>query len=428
VTWEFRTEPDFEEKLEWARAFVRDEVMPLEVLDTDDAGLRELLRPLQEEVRKQGLWAVFLPPHLGGSGWGQVQMALLSEVLGEALWAPTVFGSRAPDSGNAELLAVGASAAQRDRYLRPLLDGEIRSCFAMTEPDAGSDPTRIATSARPDGDGWLISGHKWFASNASVAAFLLVMCVTDPDAAPRKGQSIFLVPRGAPGLTVVRNIPALDDHNPYFRAPQPDQHAELLLEDVRVTRENLVGELGQGWELAQARLGPGRIHHCMRWIGQANRAFRMLCERAVSREAGGSRLADKQLIQHYVAQSAAQMQAARLMTLHAAWVIDTQGIGAARTDISMIKFFGAQVLHDVIDRALQVHGSLGYSADMPLEWMYRLARAARIYDGPDEIHEALVARRLLRQFTPVRVPSEHIPTRRLVAERRLGTVTVPERV
>jgi len=427
VTWEFRTEPDFEEKLEWARAFVRDEVMPLEVLDTDDAGLRELLRPLQAEVRKQGLWAVFLPPHLGGSGWGQVQMALLSEVLGEALWAPTVFGSRAPDSGNAELLAVGASAAQRDRYLRPLLDGEIRSCFAMTEPDAGSDPTRIATSARPDGDGWLISGHKWFASNASVAAFLLVMCVTDPDAAPRKGQSIFLVPRGTPGLTVVRNIPALDDHNPYFRAPQPDQHAELLLEDVRVTRENLVGELGQGWELAQARLGPGRIHHCMRWIGQANRAFRMLCERAVSREAGGSRLADKQLIQHYVAQSAAQMQAARLMTLHAAWVIDTQGIGAARTDISMIKFFGAQVLHDVIDRALQVHGSLGYSADMPLEWMYRLARAARIYDGPDEIHEALVARRLLRQFAPVRVPSEHIPTRRLAAERRLGTVTVPER-
>ena len=159
MTWEFRTEPDFEEKLEWARAFVRDEVMPLEVLDTDDAGLRELIRPLQEEVRKQGLWAVFLPPHLGGSGWGQVKMALLSEVLGEALWAPTVFGSRAPDSGNAELLAVGATAAQRDRYLRPLLDGEIRSCFAMTEPDAGSDPARITTTARPDGVGWLISGH-----------------------------------------------------------------------------------------------------------------------------------------------------------------------------------------------------------------------------------------------------------------------------
>jgi len=253
------------------------------------------------------------------------------------------------------------------------------------------------------------------------------MCVTDRDAPSRKGQSIFLVPRGTPGLTVVRNIPALDDHNPYFRAPQPDQHAEVLLEDVRVTRENLVGELGQGWELAQARLGQGRIHHCMRWIGQANRAFRMLCERAVSREAGGSRLADKQLIQHYVAQSAAQMQAARLMTLHAAWVIDTEGIEAARTDISMIKFFGAQVLHDVIDRALQVHGSLGYSADMPLEWMYRLARAARIYDGPDEIHEALVARRLLKQVTPVQVPSEHIPTRRLAAERRLGAAPVPER-
>jgi acyl-CoA dehydrogenase len=423
VTWEFRTEPEFEERLEWARAFLRDEVMPLEVLNTDEAGLRALIKPLQEEVRRQGLWAVFLPPHLGGSGWGQVRMALLSE----ALWGPTVFGSRAPDSGNAELLAHGATATQRERYLRPLLDGDIRSCFAMTEPDAGSDPTRISTTARPDGDGWLISGHKWFASNASVAEFLLVMCVTDPDAPVRASQSIFLVPRGAPGLNVVRNIPALDDHNPYLRAPQPDQHAEVLLEDVRVTRENLVGKLGQGWQLAQARLGPGRIHHCMRWIGQANRAFRMLCERAMSRETGGSRLADKQLIQHYVAQSAAHMQAARLMTLHAAWVIDDQGIEAARTDISMVKFFGAQVLHDVIDRALQVHGSLGYSADMPLEWMYRLARAARIYDGPDEIHEALVARRLLKQFAPTAVPTEHIPTRRLAAERRLGIVTVPER-
>ncbi len=417
MTWEFCTEPDFEEKLEWTRSFVRDEVMPLEVLDVDDARLRELIKPLQEEVRKQGLWAAFLPPHLGGSGWGQVKMALLSEILGEALWAPTVFGSRAPDSGNGELLAIGATPEQRDRYLRPLLDGEIRSCFAMTEPDAGSDPTRIRTTARADGGGWIINGHKWFASNACVAAFLLVMCVTDPDARPREGQSIFLVPRGTPGLTVVRNIPALDDHNPYFRAPQPDQHAEVLLEDVRVSQENLVGRLGQGWELAQARLGPGRIHHCMRWLGQANRAFRMLC---------GSRLADKQLIQHYIAQSAAQMQAARLMTLHAAWVIDTDGIEAARTDISMIKFFGSRVLHDVIDRALQVHGSLGYSADMPLEWMYRLARAARIYDGPDEIHEALVARRLLKQFTPVRVPSEHIPTRRLAAERRLGITTVME--
>jgi acyl-CoA dehydrogenase len=253
--WEFCTDADFEEKLEWTRVFVRDEVMPLEVLDLDEARLRELIKPLQEEVKKQELWAVFLPPHLGGSGWGQVKMALLSEVLGEALWTSTVFGSRAPDSGNAELLAHGATPAQRDRYLRPLLDGEIRSCFAMTEPDAGSDPTRIRTTARPDGDGWIINGHK-FASNASVAAFLLVMCVTDAAATPREGQSIFLVPRDTSGLTVVRNIPALDDHNPYFHAPQPDQHAEVLLEDVRVSRENLVGALGQGWELAQARLGP----------------------------------------------------------------------------------------------------------------------------------------------------------------------------
>jgi acyl-CoA dehydrogenase len=421
VSWDFSTEPEFEKKLDWARTFVRTQVMPLEVLDVGEARLRELMAPLQREVKDQGLWAVFLPPHLGGAGWGQVKMALLSEVLGEALWAPSVFGSRAPDSGNAELLAIGATPAQRERYLQPLLDGDIRSCFAMTEPDAGSDPTRIATTARREGDGWLLNGHKWFASNASVAEFLLVMCVTDPDAAPRSGQSVFLVPKGTPGLTIVRDIPALDDHNPYFHGPQPDRHAEVLLEDVWVSPDQLVGELGQGWELAQARLGPGRIHHCMRWLGQANRAFRMLCERAVSRETSGSRLADKQLVQHYVAQSAAQMTAARLMTLHTAWLIDTEGVAAARTQISMIKFFGSQVLHDVIDRALQIHGSLGYSADMPLESMYRLARAARIYDGPDEIHESLVARRLLRQYTAVTTPTEHIPTRRRRAEDLLGS-------
>jgi acyl-CoA dehydrogenase len=415
VSWDFSTEPEFEKKLDWARAFVRDQVMPLEVLDVDEDELRELIRPLQREVKDQGLWAVFLPPYLGGAGWGQVTMALLSEILGEALWAPTVFGSRAPDSGNAELLAHGATDEQRERYLQPLLDGEIRSCFAMTEPNAGSDPSRISTTATCDADGWLINGHKWFASNASVAAFLLVMCVTDPDVPPRDGQSVFLVPSGTEGLTVLRDIPALDDHNRYRNAPQPDKHCEVLLENVRVTEANLVGAIGQGWELAQARLGPGRIHHCMRWLGQANRAFRMLCERAVSREASGSRLADKQLVQHYIAQSAAQIRAARLMTLHTAWLIDTVGIEGARTEISMIKFFGSTVLHDVIDRALQVHGSLGYSADMPLEWMYRLARAARIYDGPDEIHESLVARRLLRGVTPVQVPTEHILTRRRAA-------------
>jgi acyl-CoA dehydrogenase len=420
LSWDFETEPEFGRELEWARAFVRDKVFPLEVLDVSEPELRRLIAPLQQEVKDQGLWAVFLPPALGGAGWGQVRMALLSEILGEALWAPTVFGSRAPDSGNAELLALGATAEQRERYLQPLLDGEIRSCFAMTEAEAGSDPTRIRTTARRDGSDWIINGHKWFASNASVAAFLLVMCVTDPDAPPRDGQSVFLVPRGAPGLRILRDIPALDDHNPYFHGPQPDRHAEVVLENVRVPQQNLVGSLGQGWTLAQARLGPGRIHHCMRWLGQANRAFRMLCERAVSREASGSRLADKQLVQHYVAQSAAQMRAARLMTLHAAWLIDRDGVEAARTEISMIKFFGATVLHDVIDRALQIHGSLGYSADMPLEAMYRLARAARIYDGPDEIHESLVARRILKDFKATSVPSEHVPTRRRAAEQLYG--------
>lgn len=416
--WDFSTEPDLDEQLQWARAFVRSHVYPLEVLDVDRPTLARLVAPLRDEVRGRGLWAAFLPVEMGGGGFGQVRMALLSEVLGETLWAPEVFGARAPDSGNAEILAHFAPPHLRDEYVQPLLNGTAHSSFAMTEPGAGSDPSGIITSARLDGGEWVIDGHKWFASNATRADFLLVLCITEPEADHHHRYSVLFVPRATPGVDVVRDIPALDDVNRHFDAPQVDTHSEVVLRDVRVPRENLLGERGGGWDVAQARLGPGRIHHCMRWLGQARRAFDMMCERAVSRRVGGKPLASKQIVQDWIAESSAEMSAARLMTLQAAWKIDQFGVDAARVEISQIKFWGARVLHNVIDRSLQVHGSLGYSGDMPLESMYRLARAARIYDGPDEVHKLVVARQLLKGYRPVDIPTDHVPTRREAAMQR----------
>lgn len=428
MAWDFSTERDFDEKLDWARTFVRSEVYPLETIDASWAALRELMAPLKRQVKEQGLWAAFLPAELGGNGWGQVRMALLSEILGETLWAPTVFGCQAPDTGNAEVLAVAGSADLKRRYLAASLEGDIRSCFSMTEPDAGADPTRISTSAIRDGNEWLINGHKWFSSNASEAEYLLVLCVTDPDAPPVQRFSLILVPAQTTGVDILRDIPALDDVNRHFARPQPDTHAEIRYRDVRVPYENVLGKPGDGWSLAQRRLGPGRIQHAMRWLGQSNRAFNMLCERAVSREVFGSRLADKQFVQEWIAESAAEIQAARLMTLHAAWIIDTKGLDAARKEISLIKFWGARVLHNVVDRAIQIHGSLGYSGDLPLEHMYRLARAARIYDGPDEVHKTVVSKQILRDYQPKAVPTDHIPSRREAAEARYALDPVTDLV
>jgi acyl-CoA dehydrogenase len=431
MAWDFSTEPEFEEKLAWMRALVREEVFPLETLDLTYDQVRQVIRPLQDRVKAAGLWAAHLPPALGGMGFGQVRLGLMHEILGQSPLAPVVFGNNAPDSGNAELLAVGIEATgneeQRRRWLQPLLDGDLRSAFSMTEPQtAGSDPTLLTTSAVRDGDEWVINGHKWFTTNGSVADFLIVMAVTNPGVHPYQGSSMFIVPADAPGVDIVRDVATMEDPDtPFGRF---GNHAEIVYADVRVPAGNLVGNEGSGFVLAQHRLGPGRIHHCMRWLGQSRRAFDMLCERAVSRYAHGSTLAEKQTIQNWVADSMAEMQAARLMTLHAAWKMDQEGASAARQEIAMIKYYGAKVLYDVIDRAIQVHGSLGFSCDLPLESMYRSARAARIYDGPDEVHRQTVARRVLRGYVPHEVPSEHIPTRRSEAQRRfadlLETLTV----
>jgi acyl-CoA dehydrogenase len=423
MAWDFETEPEFEEKLAWMRGFLVDEIFPLETLDLTYDQIIKVIKPLQDEVKERGLWAAHLPPELGGMGFGQVKLGLMHEILGQSPLGPVVFGSNAPDSGNAELLAVGmemsGDESHRAKWLEPLLNGDLRSGFSMTEPNtAGSDPTLLVTRARLDGDEWVIDGRKWYTTNGSVADFFIVMAVTNPDVHPYQGCSMIIVPKDTPGVTVLRDVGSMDD--PTVVYGKFGNHAEILYESVRVPKENLVGLEGAGFQLAQARLGPGRIHHCMRWLGQSQRAFDMMCERAVSRFAHKSYLSEKQTVQNWIADSMAEMHAARLMTLQAAWKMDKVGASASRVEIAMIKYYGAQVLYNVIDRSLQVHGSLGYSSDMPLEAMYRAARAARIYDGPDEVHRQTVARSVLKNYEPHEIPSQHIPTRQAAARERFA--------
>jgi acyl-CoA dehydrogenase len=421
MSWDFETDPEFEGKLEWMRHFVREEVWPLEVIEADAAGFARLLKPLQDQVKAQGLWATHLPADLGGRGYGQVKLGLMHEIEGSSMWGPIVFGNQAPDSGNAEILAMFGTDEQKQRWLHPLLDGRVRSAFSMTEPapGAGTDPTMLQTSAVKDGDGWVINGHKWFTTNAVVADFLIVMVATDPgNQNPHARASMIIVPVDTPGVNVARNIPTMaSEHAPFGYG-----HSEVFYNDVGVPLSNLLGSEGEGFRIAQARLGPGRIHHCMRWLGMARRAFDMMCERALQREGFGGALARKQTVQNWIADSAAEMQAARLMTLQAAWKIDREGSSAARKEISMIKFFGAKVLLDVIDRAIQTHGSLGFSSDIPLEGMYRAARGARIYDGPDEVHRVTVARQILKDYNPPEGswPRDHIPTRKEAAQKKFA--------
>ncbi len=430
MSWDFSTDPDFQEQLDWMDELVRREIWPLETIwpELGIDGLNEAIAPLQEQVKARGLWAAHLPPELGGQGMGQVRLGLMHEILGTSPIAPLAFGNAAPDSGNSEILAMAGTPEQKDRWLHPLLAGDLRSAFSMTEPHTpGSDPTQLQTRAVRDGDDWVINGKKWFTSNGSIADFLIVMAVTDPDARGPQRASMFIVPVDTSGVEIVRDVPTMEHPSEQFGSY--GGHSEVLYEDVRVPADALLGGVGDGFLLAQQRLGPGRIHHCMRWLGVARRAFDMMCERATYRQAHGSLLADKQTVQNWIADSTAEMQAARLMTLHAAWVMDTQGASAARVDIALIKFYGAKVLHDVVDRAVQTHGSLGYSTDLPLEQMYRFARAARIYDGPDEVHRQTVARRILHGYSPPLgdVPSEHLPTRREASRERfahlLGTLT-----
>jgi len=418
MTWSFETDPEFEQQLEWMRGFVREEIFPLETLDLDWFSYREIIKPLAAEVRERGLWAAHLGPELGGQGFGQVKLGLMHEILGGSELAPPIFGNQAPDSGNSELIALAGTEEQKQRWMLPLLDGTLYSAFSMTEQGTGSDPRQFTTSAVRDGGEWVINGRKWMVGNAKNSDFHILMARTDDssDGDPYKAMSMFIVPTDANGVSV-RQLGLM--HDPDSRGPV-HTHGEVTYDEVRIAAENLLGGEGEAFALAQARLGPGRIHHCMRWVGVCRRAFDALCERAVSKSVHGGVLSEKQTIQNWVADSAAAMEAAKLLTLRAAWRMDEEGAKAARIEIAMIKYYGATVMHDVLDRAIQIHGSLGYSTDMPLEEMYRWARAARFYDGPDEVHRMTVARRILRQYTPRELPTEHVPTRRELALAKYG--------
>ncbi|MGN6799880.1 MAG: acyl-CoA dehydrogenase family protein [Gaiellaceae bacterium] len=381
------------ERLEQVRAFMHDRVLPNEaVLDREDDAADALVAELRGEVKAAGLWAPHVPPDAGGTGSGFLDYAYLNEQIGRTVWGQLVFGCQAPDAGNAEILHRFGTDEQKERWLFPLVSGDIRSFFSMTEPEVpGSDPTTLRTRAVRDGDDYVIDGHKWFSSGAEGAAFGIVMAVTDPDADPHLRASQIIVPSDTPGVEVVRAIPTMG-----HRGRNWSTHCEVRYTDVRVPATNLLGDEGAGFKIAQKRLGPGRIHHVMRWLGQMQRAFELMCTYSLEREAFGEALAQKQTVQNWIADSYAEIQACRLMTLDAAHKIDAGD--EARVEISAIKFYAAQVLQDVIDRAIQVHGARGLTDETPLAQMAMHARAGRIYDGPDEVHRQVVARRILKAF------------------------------
>lgn len=346
-------------------------------------------------VRSLGLWAPQHPAEYGGMGLGLLDFGLVSEALGRSPLGHYVFGCHAPDAGNSEILHQHGTDEQKRRWLRPLIAGDIRSCFSMTEVDTpGSNPLMLATRAARDGDEYVIDGHKWYTTGAEGAAFAVVMVVTDPEAEPRRRASMIIVPTETPGFDLVRNLSVMG-----HVGEQVFSHAEIRYHSCRVPVSNLLGAEGQGFAIAQERLGPGRIHHCMRWLGICARAFDLLCTRATQREiAPGKKLADREIVQAWIAECRAEIEAARLLTLQTAWKIERYGFRAARRDISMIKFQVAATMQHTVDRALQVHGGLGMTDDTPLAFFYRQERAASIYDGPDEVHKLALARHILRDY------------------------------
>ncbi|MDQ3032947.1 MAG: acyl-CoA dehydrogenase family protein [Myxococcota bacterium] len=376
------------------RAFVDRRIIPLEteLLAKGWMAILPELRAIREEVKAAKLWAPFLPAEHGGLGLSLLEYAYVSEALGRSLVAHYCFNCQAPDVGNMELLISHGSHAQKERFLAPLTRGDIRSCFGMTEPEhAGSNPVWMSTIARRDGDSYVIDGHKWFTTGADGASFCIVMAVTDPDAPLHGRASQIIVPTDTPGFRIVRNISVMGDPG----ADHPS-HSEVVLENVRVPTENLLGPEGAGFLLAQERLGPGRIHHCMRWIGICDRVFGLMCERAATRELSpGKPLGTQQQVQFWIAESAAEIHAARLLVIDCAERIDATSAHEAREHVSMIKFHVANVLQQVLDRALQIHGALGMTDDTPIAAWWRHERAARIYDGPDEVHKASLAKRIL---------------------------------
>ena len=423
MAWDFETEPAFQKELDWIDALVREEVEPLDHVlgnpyDIHNPRNQKLVRPLQAEVKKRKLWACHLGPELGGPGYGQLKLALMNEILGRSRFAPTVFGCQAPDTGNAEILAHYGTSEQKKKYLEPLLNNDIVSCFSMTEPHAGADPKMFKCRAALDGDFWVINGEKWFSSNARFASFLIAMVVTDPDAPPYQKMSMFLVPSDTPGINILRNVGLGTER-------EEGEHAYIRYEEVRVPRENLLGQRGQGFEVAQTRLGGGRIHHAMRTMGQVKKAFDMMCERVLSRETQGEVLANKQMVQEQIADSWIEMEQFRLLVLRTAWRIDKyKDYRKVRKDIAAIKALMPKVYHDIVSRALRLHGSLGLSNEMPFSAQIVESFMTSLADGPTEIHKVTVARQVLREYQAVDglFPSGHLLTLREKALQKYAEV------
>ncbi len=395
---DFSTPPRVASLIPDVRAFVRDRLFPLERRTFAEgwSAIAPELESVRDEVRRRGWWAPHIAREHGGMGLSLLEFAFLSEELGRSPLGHFSFNCQAPDVGNMEILAEFGTADQKRTWLEPLAAGRIRSCFAMTEPDRpGSNPVWMGTSARRDGDSWVIRGRKWFTTAADGAAFAIVMAETDPEAPSVHARaSQIIVPATTPGFRLVRNLAVMGEPDSGWAS-----HSEVVFEDVRVPLSNLLGAQGAGFAIAQARLGPGRIHHCMRWLGICQRAFDLLCTRAVQRELSpGKPLGLKGPVQEWIADSRAEIDASRLLVLQAAWRIGQDGAQAARDEIAVIKFVVARTLQRVLDRAIQAHGALGLTDDLPLAYWYRHERGARIYDGPDEVHKASLARHILRAY------------------------------
>ena len=416
MAWDFETDDDFAKEHDWIDQFVRDEVEPVDLVvdgpwDVRDALRNDLIVPLQQQAKDRRLWACHLGPDLGGPGYGQVKLGLINEILGRSLSAPIVFGCQAPDSGNAEILAHFGTAEQKRRWLEPLLNGDIVSCFSMTEPQGGADPNVFTTAARLDGDAWIINGDKWFSSTAHAAAFFILMAVTDADANPYQRHSMFVVPADTPGIELIRNV---DGHHGYLR-----------YSDVRVPTDHLLGGRGDAFAVAQTRLGGGRIHHAIRTVGLARRHFDLVCRRALSRHTAGEALAQKQLVQEAIAESWCELESFRLMVLHTAWKIDKYGdYKRVRGDISAVKAMMPRVLRNIASRALQIHGSIGISDEMPFMDAIRYSYTLALADGPTEVHLTNLARMLLRRYQPDDdvFPDYHTPRRRERAAEKFKDV------
>ncbi len=378
--------------------FMNDRIIPAERTMVEEAASTPngedapTMKALRAEAKELGLWNLYLPDEEWGAGVSNRDYSVMCEHMGRSLYAPRVFNCNAPDTGNAEILAEFGTDEQQQAWLKPLLEGEIRSCFSMTEPDvSGADPTGLRTLAERDGDEWVINGHKWFTSGAIGAKFAIVMVVTNPQGAPHERASQIIVPTDAPGFNLVRPVSVMGHTG-------GGGHCEIQYNDCRVPAENLLGPENGGFSIAQARLGPGRIHHCMRAIGAAERAFEIMCRHANERETAGHKLGEKQFVQEWIASSRMEIDQARLLTQYTAWKMDTAGKHNARQELSMTKVVVPNMMMNVLDRVIQCLGALGVSDDTPVAAMWRNGRALRIADGPDEVHKMVIARRELRRF------------------------------